>query len=171
MRIAGGPSRAVRAALHVWATDRSETVIKLAARQSTETMPYPANTPRLALSLCLALSFGLGGCASAEDDTAEFEELAAELADHVGVEEYEIVRIDDHFVEPGEGDGTDEPPNASLPDELASADDPVMACKLTGWIGHTQVCQVCSVDWIWWGCVESVNCFDGGATTYRVCER
>jgi RNA polymerase sigma-70 factor (ECF subfamily) len=42
---------------------------------------------------------------------------------------------------------------------------------LTGWIGHTQVCQVCSVDWIWWGCVESVRCFDGGAPGVRALKR
>jgi hypothetical protein len=133
-------------------------------------MPYPANI-RVDLFLSLALSFGLGGCASPQDDTAEFEELAAELADHVGIEEYEIVRLDDHFVEPNEGDGTDAPPNASLPDELTGGADPVMACRTTGWIGHTPVCQICSVDWIWWGCVESVSCPGAGPTTYRVCER
>lgn len=128
---------------------------------SSRTYPFVAS---------LALAFTLGGCDSAQDDAAEFEELAAELADHVGAEQYEIVRLDDHFVAPAAGESTDEPPSASLPDDLASDDGPLMACKLTGWIGHTQVCQVCSVDWIWWGCVESVSCLDGSPTTYRVCE-
>ncbi|MBK8714409.1 MAG: hypothetical protein IPN32_06670 [Deltaproteobacteria bacterium] len=119
----------------------------------------------------LALAMGLGACSADPDDTAEFQDLAAELADHVGAEDYQVVRLDDEFVVPAPGDDTDVPPSASLPDELVSDDEPLMACRLTGWIGHSQVCQVCSVDWIWWGCVESVSCFDGGATTYRVCER
>jgi hypothetical protein len=133
------------------------------------TTPLTRRLPIAALLLPLIL---LPACDDTDDDAAEFDALAADLADHVGVEDYEVVVLPSEVV-PEDGEPSDEPSDEptipSVPGELTADNDPVMACKLTGWIGHTQVCQVCSVDWIWWGCVESVDCLDGGPTTYRVC--
>lgn len=99
-------------------------------------------------------------CSTVEDDARDFDELAAHLAEQLGIEDYEVVVLDDHFVEP-DGSPTDEPPSASFPDELASEEDPTMACRLTGWIGHTPICQVCTLDWFWVACIERVDCGDG----------
>lgn len=129
------------------------------------TTPLTRRLPIVALLLPLLLS---SACDAPDDDAAEFDALAADLADHVGIEDYQIVVLQSEVV-PEDEEPSDEPPNASFPGELTADDDPMMACRLTGWIGHTQVCQVCTVDWIYWGCVESVDCLDGGPTTYRVC--
>jgi hypothetical protein len=129
-------------------------------------------TKPLAAALLLPLCLGVFACAAQDDETTKYEDLAADLAEHVGIESYEIVVVDDETRDPAErlaDDSPDESPNASFPDDFAADDDPTeLKCRMTGWIGHTPVCRVCTVD-LGWVCMESIDCFDGGGPTYRSC--
>jgi hypothetical protein len=130
-------------------------------------------TNRPAAALLLPLCLGALACTAQDDETTKYEDLAADLAEHVGIESYEIVVVDDEIRDPAERlvqDTPDESPNASFPDDLAAEDDPtLMKCRMTGWIGHTPVCRVCTVD-LGWVCMQSTDCFDGTGPTYDRCD-
>ncbi|MCH9687759.1 MAG: hypothetical protein K0V04_40390 [Deltaproteobacteria bacterium] len=109
----------------------------------------PLSITLLVAPLLAALTLGCDTTAEVDDPLRD-QLLAEQVAQAAGIDDYEVVNVDEHA-----------DPFEAAPGDLTSSDGPVLLpCQGSPWIGHS--CRVCHINIPLNSCVaQGVDCGGG----------